>query len=817
MSSKGREFLGKVKDVCLAEPLTTKGRIALANMKVDMTEDEFYSSIYVEPFSEYNKEKEDNNNVVQEIDSDVDQNCYQDIIELNFLQNMKIEFEKAIMELNDALFVIKGVAGSGKTTYLHRLLRDIVDKTQVHIYNFEEVRQSNAFMAAYFDLEKLYEDNVYKFLSILLMEISKILSKGKNTQEEHYEFVEEITNIYKTHFQVTEEELINTNLLETNVDIREQQELFDTLKQYVERKIDYEHLSKILLEKFLKRFNSNKTDSITDLAYISGFIIRLYFCVSQITSKKQLCVVDNIETFVTYDEQHPIQQCELERILLGCYNAAVKVREILVPLQKVKGYNTFYGFLIVTRETTASTALRDLDHFNDFKKENEIDISGWFCTEEIFENKRDFCQKRGAGVESNCYFECYQNILCDFSLYRWGLNGILSKMYKHSHRRNAECVPEAISVIPESEIIYFNNLWKETYSKTAHTSGLKTLCRKYILRILLDNVQRKQYFDKIMVENLDLDYDQRNLANREKILGCKLHKNESNSYARKIATILHRCMLEYGKETYISFPRLIEAVLKRPYKPNYITDNQIENLGKILFLMNETRNEITNWTSLVCIKYDSKEIYNEKELCKNLINEWHDYIDHKKINIDDTSRFGVQITDAGSLFAKILADFEYFACRFLSKEPPLFSKENIKTIYVNRKKSFRAVEIINIVREKAFICIDEIIEKDLEFFSDPGNNSNRCPGFSSMYRNRYSWVYKDSINAKLLVHPYRILTQHQGYLSNYISYVESYISEEEFENKECKGVFLSKVKEQLTKYNERMYELMNKYPNYFKV
>lgn len=815
MSNVSSEFVGRTKDIFLAEPLTRKGRMALTNMEVAMSEDEFYDAIYVEPFSEYAKENESEIVAINKVDADVDQGSYQDIVDLNVLQNKKEEFEKAIKELNDALFIIKGVAGSGKTTYLHKLLRDMNEKIDMHIYNFEEVRQANAFMADFFDLEELYGDNVYKFLSILLIEISKILGKGSKTDDEHYQVIEKITSIYKNNFQVTEEDLPESQLIETNVDIKEQQELFIILQKYVQKEIDYKGLSSQLINEFMMRFHSNKTNGIMDLTYVTGFIIRLYFCISKITSKKHICVIDNIETFVLYDEEHPIQQCELESIVRGCYDAAIKVREILNPLQKIKGYNTFYGFLVVTRETTASTVLCDLEHYNDLKKENEIDISEWFCAEEIFENKKNFCKKRGVKFEENCYFDCYQNILRDFSIYRWGLNGIISKMYKHSHRRNVECVPEAISVMPEPEIKYFNELWKLANGGETYKSGLKTVCRKYILRILIDNVQRKGYFDKLMVENLDLEYSKRNLNNRDKILASKPQKNESNSYARKIATILHRFALENGKEKYVSFPRIITAVLKQRYMPNNITKTQITNLGKILFLMNETRNEITNWTSLVCIKYDSSIAYSEIKLCQILSEQWQDYMD-KKIELDDTTRFGVKITEAGSFFAKILADFEYFACRFLSKEPPLFSKENIKVMSVNGKKSFRAVEIIRVIREKAFSCINEILEKDFDFFSDYGTGVNRKPNFSKMYEGKYSWVYKDSLNAKALVHPYRILTQHQGYISNYMDYVERFIPENCFECPEDKTLLLEKIRLQLIQYTNKYTELINTYPEYFR-
>lgn len=814
MSRASKDFIGKVKDIFLVEPLTQKGRMAMTNMGMYMTKEEFFDAIYVEPFSVYGKEYESEMESIN-TDSDVDQSSYKDIVDLNVLLTQKGEFEKSIKNLNDALFIIKGVAGSGKTTYLYNLLRSVDNKIDAHIYNFEEVRQSNAFMATSFDLKLLYNDNVYKFLSIILLEISKIIGKGQKTSDKHYDYIKKISEIYKNNFQVTEDKLQGSELFETNVDIEEQQDLFDLLQQFVSNEINYNELSIQLKSRFMNRFNSHETDGTSDLSYIVGFVIRLYYCVSKITLKKQLFIVDNIETFLPYDKTHPIQQCELESIIHGCYDAAVQVREILNPLQKIEGYDTFYGFLVVTRETTASTVLCDFEHYNDFKKENEMDISEWFCTEEIFENKKGFCRKKGLDFEENCYYECYQNILSDFSAYRWGLNGIISKMYKHSHRRNIECVPEAICVRPEKEIVYFNKLWKTISEGGINKSGLKEVCRKYILRILLDNVQRKQYFDKLMVENLDLEYEKRDLNHREYILLSKPHKKESNSYARKIATILHRVSLNNGKDQYISFPRILLTVLKQPYLPNAISISQIKDFGKILFLMNETRNEITNWTSLICIKYDSSQEYSEINLCNILVEQWQDYVD-KKVELDDISKYGVKITEAGELFAKILAEFEYFACRFLSKEPPLFSLENIKSIYTNGKRSFRAIEIINIIRKKSFSCIDQIIERDYSFFSNTGSRVNRYPNFEKMYDGEFSWVYKDSAKAKALVHPYRILTQHQGYLASYYDYIERFVPENYFDIPQDKVALLDMIKEQLSHYSNKFTELLNLHPEYFR-
>lgn len=828
-------FANKIKHIFLAEPFTERGLDNLSQIGIHMTEEDFFNKkIYIDPFSEYKKTKDDN--ITEDFDGisyaneidlsilkkfgkdfenkslDLDALSYATEIKLNALKKTKEDFESKLSDLDGWLFIIKGVAGSGKTTYLNYLKQNLPKTIIFHIFNFESTKQSISFMSKTFDLKNRYSDNVYKFISLLLIEIADILSK-KNSKniDDHIQHIKKIVDMYNFNFKVSEENMLQSGLLSTNMDIMEQQELFDLLQKYSVKEINYSTLSNELLNIFDRKLNNN--DSDIALAFIAGFIIRLYYCLNKIDGKKHICVVDNIETFVKYDEEHPIQECELEKIIKGFFEASHKAREILTPWKQVGKFETFYGFLIVTRDTTASTALFEVQHEDDYRKENEIDISNWYCTEDILQSKISFFLKKGLKYSDDSYAEAYKNILKDFSQYRWGLNEITTKMYKHSHRRNIECIPDAINVVPKEEIAYFNHMWKKTLGKEDYINSLKLMCRKYILRILIDHVQRKNYFDNLMVENNSVKNNVRTLETIYNTINEEPSHNENSSYARKISTLLHRFALEVSKEKYVSFPRIINEILKPINLPDEPTSNQIKNLGKILFLMNETRNEITNWTSLVCMKYDNKEIYSEANLCNIMQKEWENF-NQGLIELDDTSRFGVKITEAGSFFAKILPDFEYFCCRFLSNEPPLFSIKNIKPFYINGEKTYRAIAIIRYIRKKAFDCIDAVIERDKNFYSSMENQ--KTIDFTPMYRNEYSWLYKDSQGTRISVHPDRIINQHKGYVFNYMTYVEHFIPVEKFDNKEHKVDLITQLQKELPYYSQKLRSLIKDNPSYFK-
>lgn len=808
---KSVKFVNSVKNVFLSEPFTINGRHSLNNIGIHMTKDEFYNDgVYIEPFSEYEKTEYDNNDA-----DDSDVISYSDEVDLNALKILKENFENKIMNLDGWLFIIKGVAGCGKTTYLNKLSHDLSSDMIFHIFNFEDTRQAFGFMSKSFDLKKLYCNNVFKFSSLLLKEISTLISKvDYDDEKEHRNYIQKIVNVYNRSFMVSEEDLLKSELSEPNIDITEQQDLFNVLQRYASMEIEYSILSENLLNKFASRLNTDVYDESETLAYIVGFIIRLYYCIGKVNNTRHICAVDNIETFVKFDEEHPIQVCELEKIINGFFIASKKAREILDPWQRLENYNAFYSFTIITRDTTASTALCAVQHEDDYKKENEVDISNWYCTQDILNSKENFFIKKGFSPVEDCYSEAYQNLLCDFSAYRWGLNGIISKMYKHSHRRNIECIPDVLAVVPEDEIMYFNEMWNKAKGRDRIKSSLKYVCRKYILRILIDHVQRKNYFSNLMVEDSIVNNSKRTLETVLKVTDSAQIHDERSSYARKISTLLHRFSLENGNERYVSFPRIIHSILRLINLPDEPTSTNINNLAKILFLMNETRNELTNWTSLVCIKFDNKEIYSESNLCTIMQREWNDY-KSDRIGIDDTTKFGVRITEAGSFFAKIIADFEYFGCRFLLNEPPLFSLKNIKPIYINGRRSYRAVEIIAFIRKKAFSCIDEVVQRDRHFFSSMEQNGNI--DFSYMYESDYSWIYKETINDSELVHPLRIINQHMGYISHYLDYIEQFVPKEKFEQEGDKINLINQVKRQLFLYYKKMQNLMKENPGYFRI
>jgi hypothetical protein len=385
-------------------------------------------------------------------------------------------------------------------------------------------------------------------------------------------------------------------------------------------------------------------------------------------------------------------------------------------------------------------------------------------------------------------------------------------MYKNSHRRTIECLPAALAIVPVDEINYFNEKWEMALD--TKSNSLKSLCRKYIIRLLLNHAQQTKYLDKLICYDIPIENENRDLKNMKAVIKVNLARDDKNTYARKIATMLHGYSNRCGNEQYISFPRLIKTILQPPFLPSSINDKQINNLSKIIYLMNESSNHITNWTSLICLKFHKRE-YSEDKLFIAMKQQWNDY-NNGEIDIDDSSKFGVRITKAGRFFAKILPDFEYFACRFLYSEPPLFSKTNLKSIEIDKKRIFRSIAIIKVVRKIATSWIEDIIERDIQFISSLANNTDKKNDFGPMFTNEYTWVYQEQENTSFRTHPLRIFEQHIGYIKSYADFVDKFVNKNEFEKQEeDKSQMLRLIKNELKLYKEKFKKLKKKHKDYF--
>lgn len=799
---EGMQFKKLMLNVLLADPITVKGKGALTALGFNISELDYLNDLYVEPFTLYNHVSEET--LDEQADPDLD---YAAKVELKSLMAKKDSFETRLKELGDSLFVIKGGAGSGKTTYVHHLQQEF-ENIKFCFCDFERSSKAISLFGVPYDFGTKYESNVWKFVSILATKITHVLFSEENYVgfSQHVDYAKAIIETYKQYFSIMEGE-------KTIVDEQEMWEFFSIIGNYANGKDSYNQFQKKLKTHVVNKFEmlENKKNHKEAVTYMSSILIRLFLCLNRIrmrlgNEKKYVCVIDNIEYFVPFDEEHPIQECELQVILNGVSASISRFRPIIDTWKELfENYETFFGFLLVTRDTSVSIA--EYRHYDDFTKESEIDIAKWFCVDDIYETKIDYFEDFLKDLENDPFYKAYRNIIGDMSQYNWGMHDFVCRMYNHNFRRIVFDVVNAISIQPKDDLAYFNDKWEECCNNTGF-KATKHMCRKYIFRILLDYIQQSKYFDDLLVEK-------RNASLRK---NTREKGNDKSSYARKIATTLYRVSLQQNAENdndFVTFPEIIKAVLKPAYlelsKPQ-----QIEDLASILYLMNETRNQKTNWSPLIMIKFDSEQVYNKRNLTLEMKKQWNSYIKNGNSLKDCFKKYGVRITSAGGFFAKMIPDFEYFACRFAPDYPALLVRENLKACRgKDGKDSYKCLEFIKIVRENAFQCIDELLERDIAFFRYPGTTLQYANRFAPLYNRNspYKWFYGTNINGALIPHPLRILNHQIGYLQHYLEYIME-ISEE-YLKQEDKEKIIDGIQIEIRRYTEKTRNIKLNNKDYF--
>ena len=812
-NANGMEFKHLMHKVLLANPYTKRGRDMMNSLDVHLAEDVFLKELYLEPFTFYKHERDepldrdadpDFDLSKSQSESEVEISSEADEVKINILYNRKKSFEDRLKELTEPLYVIKSGAGTGKSTYVHHLQLEYDDINFIYC-NFEESGSSIALFGMPYDFEDKYQSNVWKFVSIVAEKVSEIICNwGPRFGFDKYsKYIAKIVKIYNTYLNN-----LTGDLGKKIVDSRQMYEFFSILDKYCKSPVATKEKLHSTLKNHVKKIfdefeiNCKREKAVT---YICGILIRLLFCLNRITvennaTKRFVCVIDNIEYFVENDDKNPMQECELKKILDSVNDAIEKIKKNLETLRELPlGYKPFYGFLLVTRDTSVS--LVEYQHYSDYLPDNELDITMWFCADDIYATKLKYFKDKIKSIEKNPYYIAYTYIMNDISQFNWGMNDFICKMYNYNYRRVVIDVIDALVGQSESTVVFFNEQWEMARDNNA----TKHMCRKFVFRILLDHINnhdandKKKYFNLLMVESI------RAGSQRKK-------DNDRTSYARRIATTLYRDNLSReGHGRFMSFLELIQAVLVAPYNGNP-TKEELMDLGSILYLMNDIRNKETCWAPLILLNYDSERIYNEKEIQKVLIEHWEKAQEGIEIGTD---KYGIMITYAGEFFARMAPDFEYFSCRFAAG-PALMSPRSLQKS--RKMKKYICLETIQIVQENAFKCIDELLERESRFFGylDLEDETIKMQGvFFPLYSNNYpyKWLYTTQANGKLKPHPLRILDQHLGYLLNFAKHIKSF-QESQLREKARKEI-LEGIAEAIGQYSKKKKTILEKYPDYF--
>ena len=746
---------------------------------------------------------------------------FRGITEINVLKETKAELEKKldiIEEFNSVIETcmysedisyIRSFPGSGKTTYLHKLLFDFRNSHDSVIIDFKSfipylTLSGKACNKIFRNKNVNMQNTLVKFIFLLINEINSLLSKRKFNEKESSSTYKEYLKKIETNFNI----IFNEREEETDI-IELFKPFVENIAQYTREDICYNEFINNVIKYLQQSFVEENSKNID---FLLKFIVVIKLCnldenVFKSGNYKFIFAFDNLEYFICQDTIYDEDILLIEEIL---HDFLKTIETFLQNGRAITTHksNIFIGhfkFIMLIRD---STNFLKGPRQNDDKIKQILDITDTYSITEIHSKRYNAFTNLGvlSKVDAEIY-DTIQKILSDISPYRNSSGVSIEEMFNHNKRRmtsylydvlkdnenRKECrllinqidlqqkeLEDKVSDKEKRELKEKNDIWKNAL-------------RNYILRLLMDNIQRTKYFSDLQA-----------IGKNAEDLG--------NGYARKILTYLYLKYLENPNE-YVGFYSMMHTVFDKPstkIEDCNISKVLLETIATIIIKLNEPEKESTKWCQLILVRFEHKKL--TKEI---LIKELQHSYNQKS---DESDKYGFKITEAGRYYLTLLPRFEYFACRYISGTKPLYSYENIKCNSERNisEKSFACYNIIEKVKSKTIGgiykgnlqngCVQEIFNRDTEFFS----NTKGC-NFEEMYSGDY--MYKLHNNTYGISQIKNIIVNHIGYLDRFRGYVLYFNETEnssEYINKSQKKILSKYLLRVIQEYIDKLHEYAQK-------
>lgn len=692
-----------------------------------------------------------------------EKNAYEEINALKVQKKeleLKIEamerFESVIRtcKFSEDIAYIRSFPGSGKTTYLHKLIHDNRESHGSVVIDFKSFKpelmiSGSDYKEDIFNTEDVDTSNtLIKFIFLLTDALNSLITKikfeGDNIKEDFNNYMKKLFDNYDSLFSQNEE---ITDL------VRYITPLFDIIKQFLYDK-DYN----IYINKVTKYLSANfKKDPKKNITFILRLITVLKLCSldnEDLINRnyKFIFAFDNLEYFIDKDAIYDEEIVEIEKIL---QDFLLSIESFLrIGLQKSSNnQNIFAGhFKIILLIRDSTNYLKGPRH-NDDKTISILDLSDFYSLKEI--HLKRFNALNSLGVLNGNDREIYatiQDIMSDITPYRNSSGISIEEMFNHNKRRITLYLYQILK--HKENRLGYKKLADEAKSdeiNKVQKDILKNASRTYILRLLLDNIQSTSYFSELLA-----------IGEKPDELG--------KGYARHILTYLHLMNLNKNANKYVGFYSFLHNVFDKPFGHVKIKDDLWDIIATILIKLNEPEKDSTKWCQLVLIRFKHRKM--KKDL---LISELKKAYDSKS---DDINNFGIKITEAGSYYLTLMSKFEYFSCRYCPGTTPLHSYESITPMTNENisEQSFGCYKSIEKVKRQAigYItsdndehingCVQEIYDYDKNFFA-----TKRGCNYSEMYKCNY--LYKREMNTRSTSQVSNIIINHIGYLDSFRGFI----------------------------------------------
>ncbi len=667
-------FMSNVANLLLCTPFDDKATVN-SNIILKLSVEEFMSECFSKPqfmreieWKEETEENKDSSEYKTNLE-ELQYNIYQQEREY---KNFNIWLKNFY---NSKVYVLKGHAGTGKTTYVNYLKYNMSEQIEWIILDFNLSNNS----ITWFQDERLIinSNNMVsayrKAYSSILIAIRDILF-GYFDKDEQYSIDRIYTELYCIDRRFQDEFAVKRPA---------GYQFFDNLHAILNKEIEEEKVEKIIkVAQICKEYFEKLKDisSSDEIIQKSLDIILLLLRCSQEEEKQFVIAFDNIERFIEKEEIYNQDVVNFRKNIIS-YSDSIN--------EKGKIHRGVFKFLIVVRNNTenmSDSTLHSLDELS-----ASIDISDWFDIDNIISRKIDWLKSIDMMDED---IVLVKQITGDLRICSdktvTGLKLLIDSLLNN----NTRLIIDFIGVIVESlknyeSINKYRDYWNE------QTSLSKFAARSIIRGLML--------------------YQLKNCDNL--FMHLKTYTNNINDsglgISRKILTILYNHM-QNTKNAYMSLDKIMKDLFCvhdiNSYWSKETKEKNKRDIAEILFYMNSYSRRDNDWIQFIDLQYSSS---GENVVVENK-NILYEMISNNLHNVS------AKIMPGGIAYLKyIIASYEYFSMRY-SKEGeyrPLFDLIPEPSIMdkCSNIQELPCVKNIIHVQDKSRQCIEILGEEDPSF------------------------------------------------------------------------------------------------------
>lgn len=657
----------------------------------------------------------------------------------------------------EGIYLIRGDAGAGKTTYVN-FLKWQYNSIQWNILDMKQASEKINIFGQRVKFSKFHLLH-QKIISCIIDQIISTLfikySDGEKVMQVNpKETLEQISALLKVYT-----EKILPSMPEDEYDLL-YRSLDAITKPETETPTESEatnycrNCAQVLADYFMKY--CVMADDISDAleCAIIHYMILLQ-CFRGVSRQKTIIVFDNIERFIGV---HEIFSNELIKFIRNLRRIVDSNKKAFFDSRTNRNrFAENFQFIVAMRNTSARgfTPQQNSDFF-----EGSIDLGEWFSVGEIILRKLEWLKKNGVEIKNG---DRLQYILNDFGIATdgivRGLRPKLNLIFNCNKRLAVEFLVEILnSVVTQGKLDAADDL-RLRKLQNSDSGSLGTFAyRSIIWRLLMDKLNQGGMFRYILSKKNALADSALDLT-----------------HIRNILTVLSNYSLT-AENPYMPIEDLISTLYHLTDNPSVWFDDQTweverRKTAQLLFHMNYYNRRDNHWFQFVDVQcndasYDGVHLEN-----------WEDILKMLETKNKHRRKIAVRITDAGQAYVGYIAHtFEFISCMEDCTTPLLCA---LPTESELKEKPIAALDCVQII-ESISTRIDHYMEgDDLSIKFERHDHAHEYP---------YSL---------------RLIHAHIGYLDNFCECIKCAIVSNDEDIKRKKDALLARIKEVINLYRNK--------------